>query len=149
MSYAEIEDVLATLPHRYPFLLLDRVVEFEAGKSLTALKNVTFNEPFFQGHFPDHPIMPGVMILEALAQACGMLAKLSRPEEFKDGQLFYLAKVDKARFRRLVVPGDQLFLEVIEKRVLKRMGFYSVTARVNEEVAASAELLCAERSPDK
>ena len=138
---AEIERLL---PHRYPFLLVDRVVEFEPGKRILAWKNVTGNEPFFQGHFPGHPVMPGVLVIEALAQAGGLLAQLSRDPGAGDGQTFYLVKIDAAKFSRMIVPGDRIELEVSLKRVIRNMAMYVGTARVDGETAACAEILCAE-----
>ncbi len=139
-----VEDIAAMLPHRYPFLLLDRVIAFEHGKCLTALKNVTFNEPFFQGHFPGHPVMPGVLIVEAMAQASGVLSQLSRPRDPSKSAIFYLVKVDKARFNRAVVPGDQLRLEVELKRSMRNMSLFKCRALVEDQLAAEAEVLCAE-----
>ena len=137
---AEIERLL---PHRYPFLLVDRVVEFQKDKRVLAYKNVTCNEPFFTGHFPGHPVMPGVLVVEALAQAGGLLTQLSRDPGAGDGQTFYLVKVDNARFSRMVVPGDRLELEVVLKRRIRNMAQYVGIARVDGEQAASAEILCA------
>ena len=142
----EVDRIMAMLPHRYPFLLVDRVVALEPHKRLTAIKNVTINEPFFQGHFPGHPVMPGVLIIEALAQASGVLTQLSDGGPSVDKPVYYLVKVDKARFSRIVVPGDQLELHVAQKRMLKRMGLYDCRATVAGEEVASAEILCAERS---
>lgn len=139
----DIEGIAALLPHRYPFLLIDRVIAFEP-KKLVAYKNVSGNEEFFQGHFPGHPVMPGVLIIESMAQACGMLVKLSAPPERQHGGIFYLVKVDKARFNRVVVPGDQLHLEVEQKRYMRNMSLFLCQAKVDGEVAAEAELLCAE-----
>ena len=139
----DIEGIAALLPHRYPFLLIDRVIAFEP-KKLTALKNVSGNEEFFQGHFPGHPVMPGVLIIESMAQACGMLVKLSVPKERQHEGVFYLVKVDKARFNRVVVPGDQLRLEVQQKRLMRNMSLFECQALVDGAVAAQAELLCAE-----
>ncbi|MBX3692911.1 3-hydroxyacyl-ACP dehydratase FabZ [Dokdonella sp.] len=141
----DVRRITQLLPHRYPFLLIDRVVSWEPGKRLLALKNVTFNEPFFQGHFPGHPVMPGVLVIEALAQASGALVQLSASDDPNQPALFYLVKIDKARFSRVVVPGDQLVLEVEQKRTLKRMGLFWGQAKVDGEVVAEAELLCAER----
>ena len=141
----DIAYVLKALPHRYPFLLIDKVVDYELGKSLTAIKNVTVNEPFFQGHFPGNPVMPGVMILESLAQACGVLAYLSMTEH-SDNPLYYLVKIDKARFSKTVRPGDQLIQRVEQKRMLRGMGLYDCTSEVDGETVATAQLLCAERS---
>jgi 3-hydroxyacyl-[acyl-carrier-protein] dehydratase len=138
-----IEQIAALLPHRYPFLLLDRVIAFEHGRSVTALKNVTFNEPFFQGHFPGHPVMPGVLIIEAMAQAAGVLTMLSAQGDPDHPTLFYLVKVDKARFNRIVVPGDQLRLEVEHKRSMRNMSQFQTRTLVEGAVAAEAELLCA------
>lgn len=134
------------LPHRYPFLLIDRVVEFEPHKRVLAYKNVTRNEPFFNGHFPDKPVMPGVLVLEALAQAGGVLTQLSS-QTSANGRLFYLVKIDGAKFSRMVVPGDRLELEVNLKRVIRNMAMYVGTARVDGEQAACAEILCAEVQP--
>lgn len=142
----ELTRILELLPHRYPFLLVDRVIAFEQGKSLQAIKNVTFNEPFFQGHFPGHPVMPGVLIIEALAQASGVLTQLSAEGGAEKDPLYYLVKVDKARFSRTVVPGDQLVLDVRLRRMLRGMGLYEGRALVDGKEVASAEILCAQRS---
>lgn len=141
----DVRRITQLLPHRFPFLLIDRVLSWEAGKRLTALKNVTFNEPFFQGHFPGHPVMPGVLVIEALAQASGALVQLSAKDDPNQPALFYLVKIDNARFSRIVVPGDQLILEVEQKRTLRRMGLFHGKAKVGGEVVAEADLLCAER----
>ena len=143
----DVKRITQLLPHRYPFLLIDRVLSWEPGKRLVALKNVTFNEPFFQGHFPGHPVMPGVLVIEALAQASGALVQLSATDDPNQPALFYLVKIDKARFSRVVVPGDQLSLEVEQKRMLRKMGLYLCRAVVDGNEVASAEILCAERSP--
>ena len=137
---AEIERLL---PHRYPFLLVDRVVEFQKDKRVLAYKNVTCNEPFFTGHFPGHPVMPGVLVIEALAQAGGLLTQLSRDPGAGDGQTFYLVKVDNAKFSRMVVPGDRLELDVELRRRIRNMAQYMGIARVDGEQAACAEILCA------
>jgi len=141
----DVERIQGMLPHRFPFLLVDRVTEFTPDKRLVALKNITINEPFFQGHFPGHPVMPGVLIVEALAQASGLLVFLSTPQHSKQ-PLYYLVKVDKAKFMQIVVPGDQLVLQVELKRMLRRMGQFACRALVDGKVVAEAELLCAERS---
>jgi len=141
----DIHEVLKYLPHRYPFLLIDRVLSYEAGKSLVGLKNVTFNEPFFQGHFPQHPIMPGVLILEALAQASGILAFRTTDTKPSDGVLYYFVGIDKARFKQPVMPGDQLKLEVEVIRVIHSVWKFHASATVDGEVVASAELMCAAR----
>ena len=139
----DVTAIQALLPHRYPFLLVDRVVEFEAHKRVLAYKNVTCNEPFFNGHFPGQPVMPGVLVVEALAQAGGLLTQLSH-QSGTEGKLFYLVKIDGAKFSRMVVPGDRLELEVTLKRVIRNMAMYSGIARVDGEQAACAEILCAE-----
>ena len=139
----DIAAIQALLPHRYPFLLVDRVVEFEAHKRVLAYKNVSNNEPFFTGHFPGHPVMPGVLVVEALAQAGGLLTQLSSPTG-SERKLFYLVKIDNARFSRMVVPGDRLELEVTLKRVIRNMAMYSGIARVDGEQVACADILCAE-----
>lgn len=135
----DIKGIMKILPHRYPFLLVDRIVELEPGKTLTAIKNVTMNEPFFQGHFPGEPVLPGVLILEAMAQAGSILACLSDREMI--GRLAYFAGVDKARFRRVVRPGDQLVLrlEMIKQKgkIIKMAG----KAFVDEQLATEAELM--------
>ena len=131
------------LPHRYPFLLVDRVVEFEKDKRVLAYKNVTCNEPFFTGHFPGRPVMPGVLVVEALAQAGGLLTQLSKQDGDDMEQLFYLVKVDNAKFSRMVVPGDRLDLDVELKRQIRNMAQYVGVARVDGEQVACAEILCA------
>ncbi|MFW5927421.1 MAG: 3-hydroxyacyl-ACP dehydratase FabZ [Wenzhouxiangella sp.] len=145
----DVEKILELLPHRYPFLLVDRVLEYslENPPEIRALKNVTINEPFFQGHFPGHPVMPGVLLLEAMAQAAGCLAHLAREANGEDNRLYYLVKIDKARFNRVVVPGDQLIFEVRQKRLMRNMGLYEAAVLVDGGNVASAELLCAAR-PD-
>jgi|SRR5690606_6212517 len=131
------------LPHRYPFLLVDRVVEFEARSKIVGIKNVSVNEPFFQGHFPGRPVMPGVLVLEALAQAGGLLTQLSNQTD-ASGKVFYLVKIDNAKFSRMVVPGDRLELCVSLKRTIRNMALYDCVARVDGEQVACAEILCAE-----
>jgi 3-hydroxyacyl-[acyl-carrier-protein] dehydratase len=141
----EAGDIETYLPHRYPFLLLDRVLsmEIEPEKRIIGVKNVTANEPFFTGHFPGNPVMPGVLMIEAMAQAAGMLAHLAAEVDGKKGEVYYLVKVDNARFSQIVVPGDQLILEAIQKRIKRRMGWYECQATVNGKRVASCELLCA------
>ena len=141
----DVSCILHLLPHRYPFLLVDRVIELEAHKRIRAIKNVTYNEPFFQGHFPGRPVMPGVLVIEAMAQAGGLLTQLSQPKDAShEGKLFYLVKVDNARFSRMVVPGDQVDIEVVLKRTIRNMALYACVARVDGKEVASAEILCAE-----
>ena len=135
------------LPHRYPFLLVDRVVEFEKDKRVLAYKNVTCNEPFFTGHFPGQPVMPGVLVIEAMAQASGILTQLSNTFQARPNQLYYLVRVDNARFSRTVVPGDQLVLDVVQKRMIRRMGQYQCRASVDGVEVASADILCAAPEP--
>ena len=139
----DIHDILKHLPHRYPFLLVDRVLSCEPGKSIHAYKNVSINEPFFVGHFPHHPVMPGVLIIEALAQAGGLLTQLSHQGDTA-GRMFYMVKVENARFTRMVVPGDRLDLDVTLKRLIRNMAFYTGVASVNGEQVACADVLCAE-----
>ena len=129
------------LPHRYPFLLVDRVTDVEPGASLSAIKNVTINEPFFQGHFPGEPIMPGVLILEAMAQATGLLAFSGMIDAHKTS-LYMLVGIDKARFRGQVLPGDQLQLEILLKRTMRGIGMFDCKALVDGKVVAEAEMMC-------
>jgi len=141
----DVTRIQELLPHRYPFLLVDRVLELEPNQRILAVKNVTINEPFFQGHFPGHPVMPGVLVLEALAQAGGLLTQLSATDAGAgDEKLFYLVKIDNARFARMVVPGDRLMLEVKLKRVIRNMAMYECSASVDGKQVASADILCAE-----
>ena len=139
----DIHQILEHLPYRYPFLLVDRVVAIEVGKSIHAYKNVTINEPFFQGHFPAMPVMPGVLVIEALAQAGGLLYQLTHGKS-AEGKLFYLVKVDNAKFSKKVTPGDRLDLDVTLTRRIRNMAQYQGIARVDGEQVACAELLCAE-----
>ena len=138
----DIRSIMQCLPHRYPFLLVDRVIAFVKNESVVALKNVTINEPFFQGHFPDTPIMPGVLIVEAMGQAGGVLVTQSLPPE-KQGKLIYFMGFDKVRFRKPVVPGDQLILELkmlkLRSKVVKMAGI----AKVDEKIVAEAQLMAA------
>jgi 3-hydroxyacyl-[acyl-carrier-protein] dehydratase len=139
----DIDRIMQFLPHRYPFLLVDRIVDFEAGRTLTAIKNVTVNEPFFPGHFPHRPVMPGVMILEALAQASGILAFLTVDEMPDEDTALYFVGIDKARFRRPVVPGDQIFLHTTFDRRIREIWRFQTEARVAEEVAVTATMMVA------
>jgi len=137
-----IQEVLQHLPHRFPFLLVDRVLDWAPNEYLTAIKNVTFNEPYFQGHFPVRPIMPGVLITEAMAQATGILAFASGGDKPSDDSLYMLVGLDDVTFRRIVEPGDQLTLHVCQKRLIRNLGIFECEARVGEEVAASATIKC-------
>lgn len=139
----DINEILQYLPHRYPFLLVDRVLELEEGQRVLAVKNVTINEPFFPGHFPHRPVMPGVLILEALAQAAAVLSFKTMNTKPDDKSVVYFAGIDKARFKRPVGPGDQLLLDVSITRKMRNIWKYHGVARVNDEVAAEAELMCA------
>jgi 3-hydroxyacyl-[acyl-carrier-protein] dehydratase len=142
-----VEQIQQLLPHRYPFLLVDRVIELVPDESIVAIKNVTINEPFFEGHFPGHPVMPGVLVVESMAQTAGLLTQISRRLKGNTGSpLFYLVKVDNARFNAPVVPGDQLRLEVTLKRLLRSMGLFEARTLVDGKVVASCELMCAARS---
>jgi 3-hydroxyacyl-[acyl-carrier-protein] dehydratase len=139
----DIQAIMRRLPHRYPFLLVDRVMECEAGKHVLALKNVTFNEPFFQGHFPQRPVMPGVLIIEALAQAAGVLAFKTASVVPDDDTRFYFVAIDNARFRKPVEPGDQLILKVHFRRAFKGIWKFDGVAEVDGKVVASAEMMVA------
>ena len=142
MNSMDIHEIRKYLPHRYPFLLVDRVLDYTPNQSLTAIKNVTVNEPFFPGHFPHHPVMPGVLIVEALAQACAILSLKSVDSTPNEDSIYYFVGIDKARFRRPVVPGDQLTLKVTLKRRMKGVWQFEAEAYVGEELAAGAELMC-------
>jgi 3-hydroxyacyl-[acyl-carrier-protein] dehydratase len=144
----DINGIKRYLPHRYPFLLLDRVLECEPGRMIRALKNVTMNEPFFQGHFPAFPVMPGVLVIEALAQAAAILAYRSTGIGPGGDVLFFFAGIDNARFRQQVVPGDQLRLEVDVIRIKRGIGKFRTRALVGDDVAAEADLMAALRRSD-
>ncbi|WP_455208958.1 3-hydroxyacyl-ACP dehydratase FabZ [Kaarinaea lacus] len=141
----DIYQVLEHLPHRYPFLLIDKVVECKLGESLTGIKNVTYNEPYFPGHFPNKPVMPGVLILEALAQATGILAFRTSNARPSDGSLYYLVGIDEARFKQVVKPGDQLVLKVDVIKAKRGVWKFNGEASVDGNVVATAILMCAER----
>ena len=141
MTILNINQIKKVLPHRYPFLLVDKVIEFKSGEYLKAIKNVTVNEPFFQGHFPAQPIMPGVLIIEAMAQATALYGDLSVEEGMDEDNLYYLVGVDKARFRKTVGPGDQLILQVNFDTVRRNIWKFSTTAKVDDELVASAQML--------
>ena len=148
MTAMNINEVQNYLPHRYPFLLIDKVLEIEIGKKLIAIKNVSFNEPQFTGHFPKQPIMPGVLIVEALAQATGILAFKSEVGKPQDGQIYMLVGVDNARFKRIVQPGDQLTLVVEVLTVKRGIWKFKGTAYVDNKIVTSAELMCTQKTSD-
>lgn len=142
----DIHRILTKLPHRYPFLLVDRVLDIDLqARTIRALKNVTVNEPFFTGHFPARPVMPGVLMLEAMAQACALLSFETEGISLGDDQVFYFVGIDGARFKRPVEPGDQLMLEAVLDRARAGMYKYKVRAYVDGEVAAEAEIMCTMR----
>lgn len=146
----EVQQIQNYLPHRYPFLLLDRVIAVEPGKSLTAIKNVAYNEAFFQGHFPESPIMPGVLIIEAMAQACGVLAVISQGgTERREGEITLFAGLDNVRFKRQVIPGDQLVLEVELIAHKRGIGKFNAVAKVDGQLAVEAQIMCAQRIVDQ
>lgn len=145
MTRMDIPQIQALLPHRYPFLLLDRIVEVTPGSHLVALKNVTINEPFFQGHFPGRPVMPGVLILEAMAQATGILAYRSADTPPDPSQLYYLVGMDRVRFKKPVGPGDQLRIHVALQRTLRQIWRFETRAEVEGVCVAEAEIMCAAR----
>jgi 3-hydroxyacyl-[acyl-carrier-protein] dehydratase len=141
----DIHEILRKLPHRYPIILVDRVLDLVPGERVVALKNVTINEPYFAGHFPNHPVMPGVLIIESLAQAAAILAFVTLQAKEGDGTLFYFAGIDAARFKRPVVPGDQLRLEVAMGRVKRTVGQFTGRALVDGQLVCETEMLCAIR----
>ncbi|PID49647.1 MAG: 3-hydroxyacyl-[acyl-carrier-protein] dehydratase FabZ [Proteobacteria bacterium] len=148
MSEMNVNEIKRFLPHRYPFLLVDRVLEVEPGRFIKAIKNVTSNEPFFNGHFPDKPVMPGVLIIEAMAQATGLLGFRTLSKEPQPNTLYMLVAVNKARFKQQVEPGDQL---VLEAELIKRKGImwvFNTTATVDGKLVASAELMCAAKEEE-
>lgn len=144
----DVTTIMRFLPHRYPFLMVDRVVACEPGKFLRAIKNVTYNEPQFTGHFPQQPIFPGVLIIEAMAQTTGLLASLTSPDVLGEGKIYYLVGVDKVRFKRPVVPGDQLTLIAEYVRHKRNIWSFACRAEVEGEFVASAEIMCAATEPD-
>jgi 3-hydroxyacyl-[acyl-carrier-protein] dehydratase len=141
----DIHEILEHLPHRYPFLLVDRVLEVVPGKSIHAYKNVTMNEPFFVGHFPHHPVMPGVLIMEALAQAAGILSFKTMDTKPDANSVFYFVGIDECRFKKPVMPGDQLHLHVQIARQMRGIWKYVAEARVDGQVVAEGKLMCAQR----
>ena len=145
MNTLEIGEILNLLPHRYPFLLVDKVVDFEPYEFIKAIKNVTINEPFFSGHFPDHPVMPGVLIIEALAQAAGVLSFKTMEQAPSEDSVIFFVGIDDARFKRPVVPGDRLDLYVTIERCVRGIWKYKAKAMVGDQLAAEANLMCALR----
>jgi 3-hydroxyacyl-[acyl-carrier-protein] dehydratase len=141
LAALDIGEILKRLPHRYPFLLIDRVLDYVPGKSLRAVKNITVNEPFFQGHFPGHPVMPGVLIVEAMAQATGMLAFVSGKVRADAPHVYYFVGIDRARFKKPVTPGDRLVLDVALTRSLRGLWRFAAEATVDEVVVAQADLM--------
>jgi 3-hydroxyacyl-[acyl-carrier-protein] dehydratase len=142
----DISKVLQYLPHRYPFLLIDRVLSCEPGKTLSALKNVTINEPFFQGHFPHHPVMPGVLIIEAMAQACAILTFHSEQHRPDERLIYYFVGIDNARFKKPVMPGDTLRLDVALERHVRGIWKFTAEALVGDARVAEAEIMCTVRA---
>lgn len=146
MTTMDIHQILKQLPHRYPILLVDRVIDLQLGKSIRAVKNVTINEPFFTGHFPHRPVMPGVLMLEAMAQAAALLSFATQGVTPDDKTVYYFAGIDGARFKRPVEPGDQLVMDVTLERAKAGIYKFKGTSRVGEEVACEAELMCTMRT---
>ena len=146
MTKMDIHEILQYLPHRYPFLLIDRVLECEAGKRIVALKNVSINEPFFSGHFPHHPVMPGVLVIEALAQAAAILSFKTANTKPDDKSVYYFVGIDACRFKKPVSAGDQIHLEVEMLVFKKALMKFSANAKGDGEIVATAELLCAVRA---
>ncbi len=142
----DINEIMRWLPHRYPFLLVDRITVCEPGKLIRGIKNVTMNEPYFEGHFPGYPVMPGVLVIEALAQIASLLAWKIIGAQPGGDQLIFFAGIDNARFRRQVVPGDQLVLEAEVKRMVRGIGKFAARAKVGDEIAAEADLLAVLRT---
>jgi len=144
LNILQVQEIMALLPHRYPFLLIDRVIDYTPGESLTAIKNVTINEPIFTGHFPGMPIFPGVLILEALAQATGILG-FKTVTERSENELYLFAAIDEARFKKPVIPGDTMVLEVKFLKERRNMWKFYGEAKVDGQIVCSAELMCARR----
>ncbi|MBM3350888.1 MAG: 3-hydroxyacyl-ACP dehydratase FabZ [Betaproteobacteria bacterium] len=145
----DIHEILEHLPHRYPFVLIDRVVSMELGKEITAIKNVSVNEPYFPGHFPYHPVMPGVLIVEAMAQAAAILSFKTMDTKPSDDSVYYFAGIDSARFKKPVSPGDQIVLNVKIDRILKGIWKYSGVATVDGSVVAEAQMMCILKAIEK
>ncbi len=138
----DIHEILDHLPHRYPFMLVDRVLSLDVGKEIVAVKNVSMNEPFFPGHFPYHPVMPGVLIVEAMAQAAAILSFKTMNVKPTDDAVYYFAGIDSARFKKPVSPGDQLILKVCIDRILRGIWKYKGVALVDDQIVAEAEMMC-------
>lgn len=145
----DIHEILEHLPHRYPFVLIDRVVSMELGKDITAIKNVSVNEPFFPGHFPYHPVMPGVLIVEAMAQAAAILSFKTMNTKPSDDSVYYFAGIDNARFKKPVSPGDQIVITVKIERILKGIWKYAGVAKVDGAVVAEAQMMCILKAIEK
>ncbi len=145
----DIHEILEHLPHRYPFVLIDRVVSLELGKEIVAIKNVSVNEPYFPGHFPYHPVMPGVLIVEAMAQAAAILSFKTMDTKPSDDSVYYFAGIDSARFKKPVSPGDQIVLNVKIDRILKGIWKYTGVASVNDSVVAEAQMMCILKAIEK
>lgn len=143
----EIREILKLVPHRWPMVMIDRITQYDDGDTLTALKNVTYNESFFPGHFPAVPTMPGVLILESMAQSCGILAVLKSGITAESGLIFYFAGIDNARFKRPVVPGDQLVFSVTFLKQKRDLWKFSCVARVGDNVVCEADMMCVVRAP--
>ena len=146
MSAMNIHEILKYLPHRYPLLLVDKVISYEAGKDIVALKNVSINEPFFSGHFPHYPVMPGVLIVEALAQAAAILTLRTEDTISKDDTVYYFVGIDGVRFKKPVMAGDQLILKVAIERQIKGLWKYSARAEVEGQLVTEATLMCTART---
>ncbi len=146
MSSMNIHEILKYLPHRYPLLLVDRVISYEAGKDIVALKNVSINEPFFSGHFPHQPVMPGVLIVEALAQAAAILTLRTENTTNKEDTVYYFVGIDGVRFKKPVMAGDQLILKVAIQRQIKGLWKYSARAEVDNQLVTEAQLMCTSRN---
>ncbi|HCU85681.1 MULTISPECIES: 3-hydroxyacyl-ACP dehydratase FabZ [unclassified Methylophilus] len=149
MNSMDIHEILEHLPHRYPFVLVDRVLSMELGKEITAVKNVSVNEPYFPGHFPYHPVMPGVLIVEAMAQAAALLSFKTMGTKPTSDSVYYFAGIDSARFKKPVSPGDQIILNVKIDRILKGIWKYSAVAKVGDEVVAEANMMCILKAIEK
>lgn len=149
MNSMDIHEILEHLPHRYPFVLVDRVLSMELGKEITAVKNVSVNEPYFPGHFPYHPVMPGVLIVEAMAQAAALLSFKTMGTKPTNDSVYYFAGIDNVRFKKPVSPGDQIILHVKIDRILKGIWKYEAVAKVADEVVAEANMMCILKAIEK